>query len=59
MTDAERNIVDLWVALHGEPPPVSSDVTMMVRALVEGLQEPSRVIEQGFRPADSLTVRRR
>jgi hypothetical protein len=36
----EDAIVDLWIALYGEPPPVRADVSMLVGALVSGLPEP-------------------
>ncbi len=36
----EDNIVDLWSAVYGEPPPVRAELSMMIGALVSGLPEP-------------------
>lgn len=36
----EENVVDLWIAVYGEPPPVHADVSTMLGALVSGLPMP-------------------
>ncbi len=36
----EDIVVDLWIAVYGEPPPVRAELSMMIGALVSGLPEP-------------------
>lgn len=37
---SEDIIIDLWIAVYGEPPPVRADMEMLIGALVSGLPEP-------------------
>jgi hypothetical protein len=38
--DAAQEIIALWTRVHGEPPPIRSDVPLMVKVLVEALPIP-------------------
>ena len=48
----EENVVDLWIAVYGEPPPVHADVSTMLDALVSGLPTPDW---RDYLAADSIT----
>jgi hypothetical protein len=46
MTETPEDIIlDLWIAVYGEPLPVRAELSTMIGALVSGLPEPDRVFD--------------
>ncbi len=41
----EDTVLDLWIAVFGQPPPVRAEVSVLIGALVSGLPEPPRVFD--------------